>query len=133
MRAAEASVVAAVLERAIAREGSQQIFVFRPEGAPFWAARAPVRPEDLVHLERALLMIEAMEPSHAKPFFGCAASGEFQLAALDTDEDLYVVVLAPDLDPAHAEARARRVLQELAAHAPDFRREARASADTATN
>lgn len=130
-RGAETSVVAAVLERALANQGTQQIFVFGPEGAPFWAARTPVLQDDVAHLERALRIIEQLEPSQPKPFFACAPGGEFHLAALDAEEDLYVVVLARDPDPVHAEARVRRVLLELAPHATSFRREGRALANSA--
>ncbi len=48
--------LAAVSHRILSRYGGTQIFLFGPQGEPFWAARLPVRPEESHQLsqQRAL-------------------------------------------------------------------------------
>ena len=115
------AILSAVLGGSLSGLGARQIFVFGAEGVPFWSARNPVAPNDLLQLGHALTLIESMEDARPKPFFAHSPDHDLCVAALDNEEDLYVVVLAIDPDPAHAEARLRRVIDYLAPHASSFR------------
>lgn len=66
------TIIAALLQRALSVDGTRQVFVFGPEGAPFWAAKTPILPEDLLRLDRALTLIEKLETSRPRPFFAHA-------------------------------------------------------------
>ena len=47
-----------LLGQLLARNGGTQIFLFGPEGAPFWAARTPLEQRELKTLSAALELIE---------------------------------------------------------------------------
>jgi hypothetical protein len=110
-----------VLERLLARHEGRQVFVFGPTGAPFLAARLPVRPEEIPALDRALALIEQLEAHRPKPFFEYDAEHRLLVAALGSRGDLYFVVLDETLGPLAAEARVAVFRDELAPLAPTLR------------
>src|SRR5262249_3290651 len=103
-----------LLHQLLAQHGGTQIFLFGPEGAPFWAARTPLARSELATLTSALELIEDTEQKVRRPFFARDAAGGFVVAALDHRDDLYLVVVAAEKDPASAEARAVAIRSSLA-------------------
>jgi hypothetical protein len=109
----------------IARFGGRQIFLFGPTGTPFWAARAPVSEADYNRLDVALALLERTEQERPRPFFAHDAANNLVVAALDEREDLYVVVLHDEVDPAPAEMRVGVLRQEFAGELGALRKEIR--------
>ena len=102
-----------LLHRLLSRHGGSQVFLFGAEGDPFWAARTPLDPSELTLLREALDLIEALEENRPKPFVGHDPGRRFTVAALDSQEDLYVVVFADGPDREAAEARVVAMRNEL--------------------
>jgi hypothetical protein len=125
--AGPAVLLDAVLARLLARNGGRQIFVFGPDGAPFWAARVPVDPEEIGALERALKLIERLEATLPRPFFAYDDAHRLLVAALDARSDLYFVVLDDRGRDATA-ARVAAIRLDLAPHLPVLREEIRRAA-----
>lgn len=114
--------VTGLCHRILARHGGTQIFLFGPQGEPFWAARVPVQQEELLRLSEALDLIEATEALRPKPFLARDSLKGFTIAALDDRHDLYIVLFDEGPSRPAAEARIAAVLQEMAPHAEPIRR-----------
>ena len=97
----------------IARHGGGQVFLFGPEGQPFWASRLPVQRSELTLLRDALDLIERLEAQLPRPFLSSDPGGRFVVAALDTTHDLYVVRFGGP-DRVAAEARVVAIRDDLA-------------------
>ena len=82
----------------------RQIFIFGPEGDPFWAR---VRPNDgeLTKLRVALDFLEKIESGRQRPFTASDEFGRFTVFALDVAGELYAVVLPTPRSIPSAEAR----------------------------
>lgn len=119
-----AMVLNAVLGRLLGRHGGKQIFVFGAKGAPFWAARLPIEPEEMGYLARALELIEQLEATRPKPFFAFDDDHRLLVAALDATSDLYFVVLEEPRREASA-ARVAAIRHDLLPYASTMRRELR--------
>lgn len=102
-----------LLHGLLARHGSTQIFLFGPDGAPFWAARTPLERRELTTLEKALELIEDTENKIRRPFIARDPAEAFTVAALDHRDDLYLVVVAEDPSSLAAEARVAAVRKSL--------------------
>jgi hypothetical protein len=114
MSARQSAIVDTLLRRLLARTGSRQVFLFGPEGEPFMAARLPIERAELAQLNHALDLLERMEEAHRpKPFLASDAEHGLLVAALDEQEDLYVVMLETDPEPEPVEARAAILRQEV--------------------
>jgi hypothetical protein len=124
MSTSREAAVHALLQRLLARHGGRQLFLFGPDGDPFWAARSPVEARELDVLDAALSLLERLERSRPKPFFSYDPDAGFLVAALDAVEDLYFVVL-DDAGPEVAEARVGILRGELAPFANVLREEIR--------
>jgi len=111
----------ALLQRLLARPGGRQIFVFGPEGEPFWSAY-PVTTSDIDKLDAAIQLLESLEKTHTRPFFDFDHERNVLVAALDEAEDLYFVVLEA-LYPEAAVARAQLFRAALSQHGPWLRKE----------
>ena len=125
-----AVLVDRVLGRALAQRGGRQIFLFGAAGDPFWAACNPVEPEELEQLDDALGLIERLEQTRPKPFFAYTPRRDLLVAALDAQEDLYIVVLDAGPDTEAAEARVAVIRQELGPHVGSLREELHRRAST---
>lgn len=112
------SVADAALDVAIERLSRQhpdaQLFIFGPEGRPFWA-RIRVTDEELEWLRRAIAELEAHETSHARPFVLTPVGLPLTAMALDAEGELYAVVLSSNRPlPAEHRVDGRRGGVELA-------------------
>jgi hypothetical protein len=103
-RGEAAEALASLGDALVAAHPDCQVFIFGPEGDPFWTARDPVRSE-LQDLDRALARIEELEASWPRPFSYADPVAGFVVGALDEEHDLYFVVLQHGLEPQAAEAR----------------------------
>jgi hypothetical protein len=92
------AVVARVLHAVLARYKADQIFLFAPEGEPFWVAREPITKGELDIFKRALDWLAKLETTHEKPFAARAADGAYSVAALANDSDLFIVLIDRDSD-----------------------------------
>lgn len=97
-------VFAALRRELVSRYGARQVFVFGPQGEPFWALREPVEQPELTLLDLALRMIEELEASRPRPFSAWDAARGLLVGALDEVHDLYFVVLC-GTEAQSAEAR----------------------------
>jgi hypothetical protein len=108
--------------RILGRHGGTQIFLFGAKGEPFWAARVPVKQEELFLLSDALDLLEATEAHRPKPFLARDSLKGFTVAALDEQQDLYIVLFDEGPSRPAAEARVTAVLKELAPYVEPLRR-----------
>ena len=106
-------IVGLALRAVLSAYRAEQLFLFGPDGNPFWAARTPVQPQELTILERALDLIAAVEGKRAKPFVARSSDAAFSIAALGEDSNLYLVVLASDSHGAPAEGRVALMRDKL--------------------
>lgn len=118
--------VVGLLHRLIGRHRYTQIYLFGPAGEPFWAAQMPLDEAELPLLSEALDLIESAEAAHEKPFIAHDRQGRFVVAAIDGNEDLYVVLVTPDreADVKHAwvsRERIEDVRKEIAPHVAALR------------
>lgn len=104
------TVLEAALDVAIERlsraHASRQVFIFGPDGQPFWA-KEQVRQGELEWLRRAVTLLEQHEASHARPFVMTPAGLPLTVMALDAEGQLYAVVLSTSRT-ASAEQKAGR-------------------------
>ncbi len=91
-----------------------QVFLFGPDGDPFWAARTPLDRGELGALREALELLEATESRVPRPFVARDERGRFVVAALEKATSLYVVLFAEGPAPLAAEARVAAAREELA-------------------
>jgi hypothetical protein len=123
------ALVTRVLHEMLRRHSAEQVFLFGPSGDPFWCAKKPIRRDELMLLEQALGLIQAVEASKPKPFIDHDGGGRFSVAALGEDSDLYVVCVNPLPDRQVAEARVIELRDDLRPRIRDFRnREIRVAA-----
>ncbi len=80
------------IERLSRRYVDQQVFIFGPEGTPFWA-KDPVVAGELEWLKRGVAVIERFEERQARPFVVSPLGAPFTAMALDAEGELYAVVL----------------------------------------
>ncbi|MBL8921529.1 MAG: hypothetical protein JNJ54_21895 [Myxococcaceae bacterium] len=103
------------IERLCRQHPGDQIFIFGPEGSPFWA-RAQVRDGELDWLRKAISALQAHESRHARPFVLSPAGLPLTVMALDAEGELYAVVLSTRRQlPAEQRAGSRRRGLELPA------------------
>jgi hypothetical protein len=104
------SVLEAALDVAIERlsraNANRQVFIFGPDGQPFWA-KEPVSASELEWLRRAIALLEKHEERHARPFVMTPTGLPLTVMALDAEGQLYAVVLSSSRN-ASAERRAGR-------------------------
>lgn len=114
--------LAGLAHRVLSRYGGTQIFIFGPRGEPFWAARVPVRQEELLLLSNALDLIEATESLRPKPFLARDSLKGFTVAALDERHDLYIVLFDEGRTGPVVEARVAEAVHEVSLHLDPLRR-----------
>ena len=107
------SEVPVMLKRVVARHGATQAFLFGPSGQPFWAANTPVANGELPVLSAALDLLESLEAAHSRPFMAHDPAGRFIVAALDSQEEFFLVVISVDPDRHAAEARVAAMRRDL--------------------
>ena len=92
-------IVDRLLRRLLAKYGGRQLFLFGPQGEPFWAARVPIEPDEFTLFKGALRVIEQLEATRPRPFFAVDPRNRFIVAALDEAHDLYFIVLLAEHEP----------------------------------
>lgn len=103
------------IERLCRQHPDDQIFIFGPEGTPFWA-RAGVSDGELEWLRRAITALEAHEERHSRPFVLALPGLPVTAMALDAEGELYAVVLSTGRElPGEQRVGARRRGLELPA------------------
>lgn len=104
------SVLEAALDVAIERLSrsnvNRQVFIFGPDGQPFWA-KERVLSGELEWLRRAISLLEKHEASHPRPFVMTPPGLPVTVIALDAEGQLYAVVLSTTRN-ASAEQRVSR-------------------------
>lgn len=101
------------IERLCRQHPDDQIFIFGPEGNPFWA-RVQVSDGELEWLRRAIAALEAHEAAHPRPLVLTPPGLPVTVMALDSEGELYAVVLSTRRQlPAEQRAGARRRGLEL--------------------
>jgi hypothetical protein len=104
-------VALAALDVAVERMGvlhpGAQLFVFGPEGDPFWAHYQPTH-EELEVLGRAISVLQATEGRKA-PLTIRGASGQFVGYVLDAERTLFAVALNKQQRRLPGEARVGRM------------------------
>lgn len=113
-QAAVSTFITKLLHRLMSRYGGTQIFLFGPEGEPFWPARVPITQDELHLFAKALDFIERVEAELPKPFVAVDPEGRYTIALVGADFDLYVVVFVDEPDRLAAEARVYRIRDEMA-------------------
>ncbi|MHB1847146.1 MAG: hypothetical protein ACYCWW_20165 [Deltaproteobacteria bacterium] len=113
--------ISAVLTRVLSHVGVEQLFLFGPEGDPFWAARIPLQHADLRLLLAALDLLESTEAEHEKPFVASDPNGRFTVAAFDANEDIYVVLVNDQATGLPAEARVSLAREAIRPHVSEIR------------
>ena len=106
------TVVARTLHSVLTRYKADQLFLFGPEGEPFWVAREPVTQAEMRVFENALDLLAKLETLNEKPFAAHAPDGSYSVAALAGDSDLFIVLIDRDVHP-QAEARVALVRDAL--------------------
>jgi hypothetical protein len=105
-------IVGRVLGAAMTRFNADQIFLFAPDGDPFWVARTPITSEELEVFKAALDLLARLECTMDKPFATHAPDGSYSVAALASDSDLFLILI--DRKPtAAAVSRVARVRDEV--------------------
>lgn len=103
-----------LLNGVLTRFGGNQIFLFGPDGDPFWPARSPVQQSEIDLLSLAIDHLEGVERARPRPFLTHDPLGRFVAVGLGLAVPLYVVVLDDGPDPLVAERRIARVRDEIA-------------------
>jgi hypothetical protein len=104
----------AAIERLCRAHPDRQVFIFGPEGSPFWA-KDPVLPGELEWHARAVSVIEQHQTRHERPFVVAPLGLPVTAMALDAEGELYAVVLSTGSStPAEVRASAERSGRTLA-------------------
>jgi len=107
------SILEAALDVAIERLSrsnvSRQVFIFGPDGQPFWA-KERVLAGELEWLRRAITILEKHEASHPRPFVMMPPGLPLTVMALDAEGQLYAVVLSTSRNASAVQKASRNAL-----------------------
>lgn len=110
-RSVDEAALDVAIERLTHFHPGHQIFIFGPEGAPFWSRFRP----DAAELELLTLATSALEARAGKaeaPLSIQSATGAFTAFILDGEETLFAVVLLKSRARGPAEDRAANVVSQ---------------------
>ena len=113
--ATQAGLLDSLSEKLLRVHGGCQIFIFGPDGSPFWAARTPEQHE-IDRLSIALDLIEKLESSKPRPFAASDPKSGLVVDALDERNDLYFVIIRHDSEAAAMPPPAEAVRKTLLPH-----------------
>jgi hypothetical protein len=107
------SILDAALDVAIERLSrsnvNRQVFIFGPDGQPFWA-KERVLAGELEWLRRAITILEKHEASHPRPFVMTPPGLPLTVMALDAEGQLYAVVLSTSRNASEEQKASRNAL-----------------------